>query len=226
MPNGFTDVVKAIKEGTPIAVMKKEVGEANVAMVLTKMILDFASSFNLGNNKNINRQQAQDLALMLINRFSHGSYESPGFRLEDFALFFERAKFGGFSVKVFDRIDAALISEWMEEYFCEREEKYLYELKRQTELPEIPNAVSGEDWTNLLNQFKADLKSGKAGPKQLTEEEKRKAKEERVENMNKLFWGDQWPAVKAKMKREEEAKKMKQEKEFEKKQKQNKNETI
>jgi len=162
------------------------------AFVLTSLMRDFCSSFNVV--RNMNEDQIIEAALHLID-------EADNFRLEDFVIMFSLAKKGKLDVKIMDRIDIDVINRIWDCYYTKRENaKHEIDQKRiereegvvfagRTENVDSENIAPPEAWTKLLNQVKADYSDGKTGY-HLSDEEKLKAKQERVSNAAKLFWGE------------------------------------
>lgn len=106
-----------IKNGTQLSVLKRERGVDVVVGILSLIIAEFCSSFNIKHN--MSAEQIADLALELV-----GEYWA--YKLEDFVAFFNLAKKGRYG-KIYDRIDAPTIFQMLVEYNIDRE-KSLYEI--------------------------------------------------------------------------------------------------
>ena len=93
-----------------IAVMNKNFGETKLRAFMAKIIIDVVMFFNVG--KIMNDNQAAQTADLIIEEYY---FLKP----DDFKLCFNRAKKGLYG-KVYDRIDGAVILEWLGRYEKER----------------------------------------------------------------------------------------------------------
>lgn len=120
-----------------IAVLNKENGYDSVLAVLTIILVDLVTFFNIG--KNMSTQQVMMTAEMIYNDYYF-------FKIDEFKLCFDRAKKGLYG-EVFG-VDGSVIYKWLNAYSIERDalceemnvnskppsefncEKYMYEFKR------------------------------------------------------------------------------------------------
>lgn len=93
-----------------IAVMNKNFGEMKLRAFMVNIIIDLVMFFNVG--KTMKDTQAAQTADLIIEEFYF-------FKPDDFKLCFNRAKKGLYG-KVYDRIDGAVILEWLGRYEQER----------------------------------------------------------------------------------------------------------
>lgn len=93
-----------------IAVMNKNFGETKLRAFMARIIIDVVMFFNVG--KIMNDVQAAQTADLIIEEYY---FLKP----DDFKLCFNRAKKGLYG-KVYDRIDGAVILEWLGRYEKER----------------------------------------------------------------------------------------------------------
>ena len=93
-----------------IAVMNKNFGEMKLRAFMVNIIIDLVMLFNVG--KTMKDTQAAQTADLIIEEFYF-------FKPDDFKLCFNRAKKGLYG-KVYDRIDGAVILEWLGRYEQER----------------------------------------------------------------------------------------------------------
>ena len=93
-----------------IAVMNKNFGEMKLRAFMVNIIIDLVMFFNVG--KTMKDTQAAQTADLIIEEFYF-------FKPDDFKLCFNRAKKGLYG-KVYDRIDGAVILEWLGRYDQER----------------------------------------------------------------------------------------------------------
>ena len=89
-----------------IAVMNKNFGEMKLRAFMVNIIIDLVMFFNVG--KTMKDTQAAQTADLIIEEFYF-------FKPDDFKLCFNRAKKGLYG-KVYDRIDGAVILEWLGRY--------------------------------------------------------------------------------------------------------------
>jgi len=93
-----------------IAVMNKEFGETHLRGFMVKVLNDLIDFFNVG--KSIGAVQVAQTVDLIIDEYYF-------FKPDDFKLCFNRAKKGLYG-KVYDRIDGAVILEWLGRYEKER----------------------------------------------------------------------------------------------------------
>lgn len=128
MSEGAANFPAILDKGLPLKNLQHSIGMADTVKLLTALIAQFVASFNV--SKNMNAQQIQDLAFTLLDEYQSGSFYCPSYRLEDFAVFFERAKKGEFG-RPFDYVDAALILEWLAKFDAERSQAMREEIQRR-----------------------------------------------------------------------------------------------
>jgi hypothetical protein len=95
-----------------IASIRKEAGLAQLQALLTIIVIDLVEFFNVG--KTMNEKQVVQTVKLIIDEFY---YLKP----DDFKLCFDNAKKGKYG-KVYDRIDGAVIFEWLSSYVRDRME--------------------------------------------------------------------------------------------------------
>lgn len=94
-----------------LSVIKKEKGEIFEKAFLVEAVADLVMFFNIG--KTMNEQQVVQVVKMISQRYYY-------LRPAELKYCFDKAKFGDYG-KVYDRIDGAVIFEWIELYLEERE---------------------------------------------------------------------------------------------------------
>ena len=121
IPDNNINFPLIINDGLPLALLLKSEGE-NAYKIVAKMIAKFCGNFNVV--RNMTPEQIVDYAYILIDENMNGSLPyNPGYRLEDLAVFFERAKTGRYG-KPFDHIDCSVIDGMLDKYHEERVEDY------------------------------------------------------------------------------------------------------
>lgn len=96
-----------LKSASPALVtMKAELGEQKMLAILVLFITDAIEFFNIG--KGMNGEQVVQTAKLIAKDYY---FLKP----EDFKLCFENAKRGRYG-KLFDRMDGAIIMEWLDNY--------------------------------------------------------------------------------------------------------------
>lgn len=166
----------------------KKIAEENfklTALMISSLIKDFCSSFNVV--RNMNEDQILESAMILIE-------DAGNYRVEDYVMMFSLAKKGKLRVKIMDRIDLDIINQLSIAYHELRSNEGYKIQQRQNEEEEskidnVENIVGAEAWSELVKKMKADYKDGKTGFK-ISEEQKLEAKKKRVEHASKLFWGE------------------------------------
>lgn len=155
------------------------------ALMLSSLVKDFCSSYNVV--RNMNEDQIIEAAIMLID-------DAGNFRMEDYVMMFSMAKKGRLGVKIMDRIDIDVINQIADAYFDLRKEAGYKIQQKQIESEEgkidnVEQIVGPEAWTNLLNKVKAEYDEGKTGYR-MTEDQELEAKKARVAHAAKHFWGE------------------------------------
>lgn len=119
-----------VSEGTQLSVLSRNLGTTAIEVNVGLLITDFVHSFNV--SQGMNNDQIADLAAMLVSDYWF-------YTLEDFVVFFHRAKKSEFG-KVFNRLDAAIIFEFLKVYDAERMESFFqYETEgRKLESKPLP----------------------------------------------------------------------------------------
>lgn len=101
----------ALKSQSPaLATLKAELGEQKLLAILTLFITDAVEFFNVG--KSMTGEQIVQTAKLISKDYY---YLKP----EDFKLCFENAKRGRYG-KLFDRLDGAIVLEWLSTYVNQR----------------------------------------------------------------------------------------------------------
>lgn len=157
MPKNIIDFRAVVQAGTPMPVIRETLGLKPLAKVLGRMIANFCGAFNV--SKNMTPPQIADYAITLIEEDSiFGTWESPCYRLEDYAVFFERAKSGRYG-KPFDYIDGALINSFMTEYHKERANEHYKNITNYNEFPELPEGekASPENIKKFIDEINKQL---------------------------------------------------------------------
>jgi hypothetical protein len=104
-PGGIPSFLEVIKYPT-IKTLLTELGKNTVLKVLFLLVKNYCSSVNVV--RNMNQDQMIETAAMLVD-------ECNNFRLEDYAIMFSMAKRGEL-VKIMDRIDMSVITQFLDEY--------------------------------------------------------------------------------------------------------------
>lgn len=104
----FEDVRKS--EAPSIVLIKNELGIFSLIAILNIIVKDFVSSFNVGKQVSVN--QIPEISKAIIDEFYW-------LKIEDFKLCFSNAKKGHYG-NAYDRIDIAVIFEWLNNYCDER----------------------------------------------------------------------------------------------------------
>jgi len=92
--------------------IKKELGDVATKIVLVDAIVDLVMFFNIG--KTMNQQQVVITADLILQKFWY-------LRLSELKYCFTQAMTGAYG-KVYDRIDGAVIFDWIEKYLEERKD--------------------------------------------------------------------------------------------------------
>jgi len=92
--------------------LKKEAGEVVVKTVLIEALTDLVMFFNVG--KTMTPPQIMQTVELILQQYWY-------LRLSEFKYCFNKAKFGAYG-KLYDRIDGAVIFEWIDMYLSERKD--------------------------------------------------------------------------------------------------------
>lgn len=116
--------------------LKKEAGELVVKTVLIEALSDLVMFFNVG--KTMNAPQIIQTVELILQQYWY-------LRLSEFKYCFNKAKVGAYG-KLYDRIDGAVIFEWIEMYLSERKDAIIdanvmknNEFKKDTSIIEALN---------------------------------------------------------------------------------------
>lgn len=90
--------------------IRKEIGDAGTKVILIDAIVDLVMFFNIG--KTMNQQQVIVTSDLILQKYWY-------LRLSELKYCFTQAMTGAYG-KVYDRIDGAVIFEWIEKYLEER----------------------------------------------------------------------------------------------------------
>ena len=118
MPAGNPQYLEVVKYPAIRDLIKTE-GKRKMIALLTFMIKDFCSSVNVV--RNMNEDQMIETAVMLLD-------ECGNFRMEDYLMIFTMAKRGKL-IKIYDRIDIAVITQMLDAYWDLR---HLEGIKKQS----------------------------------------------------------------------------------------------
>ena len=129
-----------------IAVMNKEFGETHLRGFMVKVLNDLVDFFNVG--KSIGAVQVAQTVDLIIDEYYF-------FKPDDFKLCFNRAKKGLYG-KVYDRIDGAVILEWLGRYEKERGSIAMDDSINNSKSWDIPE---GDRTSKTLEQAFQDRKS-------------------------------------------------------------------
>lgn len=110
MPEGKPDF-PSIRNYKTISQLIAEEGKNKMLKAVMMLVRDFASGINVV--RNINEDQAIEIAFMLIN-------ECGNFRLEDYAMMFDMAKKGQIG-NIFDHLDIQVVSKILDQYWSVRQ---------------------------------------------------------------------------------------------------------
>jgi hypothetical protein len=127
--------------GFSIVNLKKEAGEDVLDGALELLVADLIESFNIG--KTMNGMQAKFTAQAIKDDYYY-------LKLEEIKFVFSQAKKGKYGV-MYDRIDCAVICEWLEKYVTDREDILIQKNVEQAKekAKEVQN-----DWAGLSKQLK------------------------------------------------------------------------
>ena len=189
MPNNTPNFPEIVDKGVPMAVLKKEIGHRELIEILSLMISKFTANFNV--SRNMTADQITDYAMYLIDNDTSGSWENPSYKLEDYAVFFEKAKTGIYG-KIYERIDSTIIEEMLDEYHKERSEKYYEHLTKYQHNPKDKTEPHPQANKELLASLLEHAKSIFANktPTETSLIEQEIITLEIVENKKKMFYGD------------------------------------
>lgn len=132
-------------KGRQLSTYKREAGEEVVGAVLTMLILSISEAYNIKKEHKIGAIQATEIAKAILKEFWY-------LKLAELYLFAEKAKNGEFG-KVYDRLDRAVIFEWVRAYDTQREDHLFAEMQGRNETDDAPEI---DEETKRLNQEKAD----------------------------------------------------------------------
>lgn len=135
--------------------------------ILTDLINGFLDTLNIG--KSMDGGQVLECAKMMLEDYSV-------LKPDDFVLFFNKAKRGYYG-KAYDRMDAHVIFEWLEQYFYERTGEFESHrrnehIRREKELAAVTESVPMPEYFKPLMEKKVKLEST-VKPLDQTEEQKR-----------------------------------------------------
>lgn len=127
-----------------LSVLINEISIAGVRAALAIMVGNAVQFFNVG--KTMDKQQVLITCDLIIEAF-------PYFKLEDFALCFKKAMLLEYG-KLYDRIDGAIIIEWLQKYSRTRDEyaSVLSEAKAISDKTECNNSCYYGDYLLNLKQ--------------------------------------------------------------------------
>lgn len=128
-----------------LAKIRKEQGEIILDAALDILVADLIESFNIGKTMN-------ELQL----RFTIEAIKSDYYylKLDEFKFIFSQAKKGRYGT-MYDRIDCAVICEWIEKYMAERDAMLI---QKNIEIANERGRYSPDEWTEVLKKFKAAAK--------------------------------------------------------------------
>ena len=130
-----------IQKGVNLPEIANLIGIPPTMSLIAIMIENFCSQFNFGPGKNMNRRQMEDLAADIVLDFTNRKGNQV--RLEEMAVFFDRASKGEFTKPggksfIFDRIDRAVIEEIMDHYFENDRTKAIHAIEDEKNASRIP----------------------------------------------------------------------------------------
>lgn len=142
--------IAVLKTGTTLSELCKQVGKGETITVVAIMLRNFCAQYNV--SKNMTQSQIEDYAADLVLDYAerrgvsdHLPPEMEAWKLEEYAIFFDRAGKGDFGVP-FDRIDRGVIEQMFEQYMAERNaarwELEQEEVTRRWQTPNIHPRVS------------------------------------------------------------------------------------
>lgn len=113
--------------------IRKEAGDTVVKTVLIEALSDLVMFFNVG--KTMNSAQVLQTVDLILDQYWY-------LRLSEFKYCFNKAKLGAYG-KVYDRIDGAIIFEWIELYLIERKDAIIdANIKRNNEFKKDTSILS------------------------------------------------------------------------------------
>lgn len=142
---------KSIETGIQLKKMGEIYGHENTLLLLTRLIENTVSFFNVNNN--LSGNQTVQIALVIIERFGHDNIQDIVLALKDARM--------GFCEKVYGRIDGEIIINWIVAYMEKKAEELekIHKIQKVTlnEIsPDILDVVKNA--TNTSNQ-KIETKS-------------------------------------------------------------------
>lgn len=144
--NSFTEIIKS--ENPSMALIKSQ--NAPLSMkILTDLINGFLDTLNIG--KSMDGAQVLECAKMMLEDYSV-------LKPDDFVLFFNKAKRGYYG-KAYDRMDAHVIFEWLEQYLYDRTSEFEShrrneQIKREKELASVTESVPMPEYFKPLMEKK------------------------------------------------------------------------
>lgn len=151
-PKNLDDVFQAPE--LSLSALKNEITVMGVQATLAIMVGNVVHFFNVG--KTMDKQQVVTTCNLIIDAF-------PYFKLEDLALCFKKAMLLEYG-KLYDRIDGAIIIEWLRKYARSRDEyaSVLSEAKALEQKKECDSSCYYQDYLVALKQ-RADSGDQEAG---------------------------------------------------------------
>jgi hypothetical protein len=141
--SGKLSIDLAIK-GKQLSYYKREAGEMNLALQLSAMLLSLQATYNIKNG--FDEKQSVDIARAIIREYWW-------LKLAELYLFIEKSKNGDFG-KVYDRLDRAMIFEWLSIYNEQREAHLEQKHTEQKHSHDL--GASGEMVLNKLRELYPD----------------------------------------------------------------------
>lgn len=166
--------VAVLKKGSPFPEVVRTLGMAKTVFIVAVMIDNFCKQFNLGQGKNMNQGQIEDLAGILVMDFT--DRKGNAVMLEELAIFFDKAptmKRKDGKPFIFDRIDRLVIEEMLDFYFENDRTQAVWKIEddlkrlRTIEGPEPLARLTPEDDAPTVGDFYTKM-AGKPGALKLT----------------------------------------------------------
>lgn len=133
-----------------IVMLKKLVDPTLIEMFLAAEIQKLVDTVNVAPNQNIQQYQIPVIAATFVEMY-------PVESLEDFVLCFRRGGAGFYGV-IYNRLDAAVLNEWMKKYLDEKYQIIEADIKKAQDQSLKDNEVNYEKFKERVSEFVAEGK--------------------------------------------------------------------
>lgn len=138
-----------------ISYYKREAGKQALGTLIMVWVLKLASKFKMSDEKNLNEDDAGDIAELILHQYWF-------LKLAEIRVFFERATMGKYG-QVYDRFEQQTLFVWLEKYLQEREYEIARAREQKHKEQELPRDLSELDpkaataLREVINAFKRPL---------------------------------------------------------------------